>query len=166
MDANALSGKVALITGGGRGIGRATALELARRGADIAVAARGAPEIEVVAATVRDGGRRALAIPRDLSDAAAARALAAIVERELGPVAILVNNAGVVGPFGPLWENDPTAWEQALRLNLAAPFLLTRAALPRMIAAGWGRIVNVSARPSTPSRAPAPTRPPRRGWTC
>jgi len=67
------------------------------------------------------------------------------VEREFGPVAILINNAGVVGPFGPLWENDPTAWEQALRLNLVAPFLLTRAALPGMIAAGWGRIVNVSA---------------------
>jgi NAD(P)-dependent dehydrogenase (short-subunit alcohol dehydrogenase family) len=139
-----LKGKVALVTGGGRGIGRATAIELARRGADVALAARHAAEIDRVAVEIRGQGRRTLALAVDLADAQAARGLIPSVERELGPVAILVNNAGVVGPFGATWELDPDDWEGALRVNLVAPFLLARAALPGMIAAGWGRIVGVS----------------------
>jgi NAD(P)-dependent dehydrogenase (short-subunit alcohol dehydrogenase family) len=139
-----LSGKVALVTGAGRGVGRASALELARRGADVAVAARSVEEIEDTAIAVRAHGRSAFAFPIDLSDLGASLGLVQAVEDALGPVAILVNNAAVVGPFGPSWELDPTEWEQALRVNLAAPFLLSRTVLPRMIAAGWGRIVNVS----------------------
>src|SRR5438876_3785317 len=117
-----MHGRVALVTGGGRGIGRATALELARRGADVAVAARNAGEIEEVAAAIREQGRRTLAVPVDLSDAQATRGLAATVEQALGPVAILVNNAGVVGPFGASWELDPLEWKRALQINLVAPF--------------------------------------------
>ena len=139
-----MHGRVALVTGGGRGIGRATALELARRGADVAVAARNAGEIEEVAAAIRAQGRRTLAVPVDLSDAHATRGLAATVEQALGPVAILVNNAGVVGPFGASWELDPLEWKRALQINLVAPFVLSHALLPGMVAAGWGRIVNVS----------------------
>ena len=139
-----MQGRVALVTGGGRGIGRATALELARRGADVAIAARSAGEIEEVAAAIREHGRRTLAVPVDLSDAQATRELAVTVEQALGAVAILVNNAGEVGPFGATWELDPRAWERALQVNLVAPFVLSRAVLPGMVAAGWGRIVNVS----------------------
>lgn len=106
--------------------------------------ARSVEEIEATAAAVRDRGRRAFAHPVDLSDMDATRGLVPAVEEALGPVAILVNNAGVVGPFGPTWELDPAEWEQALIVNLAAPFLLTRSVLPGMIEAGWGRIVNVS----------------------
>jgi NAD(P)-dependent dehydrogenase (short-subunit alcohol dehydrogenase family) len=148
-----LTGKVALVTGAGRGVGRATALELAQRGADLAVAARSVDEIEDTATAVRAHGHRACAFPIDLSDMGATRGLVQAVEEALGPVAILVNNAAIVGPFGPSWELDPTAWEQALRVNLAAPFLLSRTVLPRMIAAGWGRIVNVS---SSAAQTPLP----------
>ena len=131
-----MHGRVALVTGGGRGIGRATALELARRGADVAVAARNAGEIEEVAAAIRAQGRRTLAVPVDLSDAQATRGLAATVEQALGPVAILVNNAGVVGPFGASWELDPLEWKRALQINLVAPFVLSHALLPGMVAYG------------------------------
>jgi len=148
-----LRGKVALVTGAGRGVGRATALELARRGADIAVVARSAQEIEETASAVRDHGCRAFAFPVDLGDLGTASGVAPAVEGALGPVAILINNAGVVGPFGASWELDPSAWAQAQRVNLIAPFLLTRAVLPGMIGAGWGRIINVS---SGAARNPLP----------
>jgi len=139
-----LRGKVALVTGGGRGIGRATAIELARRGADVAIMARSAPEIEEAAAAVRACGRRVLGISVDLADAEATRGLVLTVREQLGPVAILVNNAGTVGPFGATWELDPEEWEQAIQVNLIAPFLLAHAVLRDMIAVRWGRIVNVS----------------------
>jgi NAD(P)-dependent dehydrogenase (short-subunit alcohol dehydrogenase family) len=144
MSKNNLTGKVALITGGGRGIGRAAALELAQRGADIAVAARSQAEIEAVVGLIHSHQRRAAAFPVDLSDSMATTALVAQVEQALGPISILVNNAGMVGPFGPTASLDADKWEQAIRINLIAPFLLTRAVLPGMLAANWGRIVNVS----------------------
>ena len=139
-----LEGKIALVTGGGRGIGRATAIELARLGADVAVAARSARQIEEAAAAIRAQGRRALAVPVDLADPHAAGRVVPTVERALGPVAILVNNAAVVGPFGAAWQLDPREWVEAVRINLEAPFLLAHGVLPAMLAAGWGRIVNVS----------------------
>ncbi len=144
MNVSDLTGKVALITGAGRGIGRATALELARRGADVALVARSDADIDEVAAAVRALGRRALALRADLADGSAVGGVAPAVAQGLGSVAILVNNAGIVGPFGPLWELDPAEWERALRVNLVAPFLLAHAVVPGMRAAGWGRIVNVS----------------------
>ena len=144
MNVSDLTGKVALITGAGRGIGRATALELARRGADVALVARSDADIDEVAAAVRALGRRALALRADLADGSAVGGVVPAVAQGLGPVAILVNNAGIVGPFGPSWELDPAEWERALRVNLVAPFLLAHAVVPGMIAAGWGRIVNVS----------------------
>lgn len=101
MNVSDLTGKVALITGAGRGIGRATALELARRGADVALVARSDADIDEVAAAVRALGRRALALRADLADGSAVGGVAPAVAQGLGPVAILVNNAGIVGPFGP-----------------------------------------------------------------
>ncbi len=144
MNKSLLSGKIALVTGGGRGIGRATALELARLGADVAVAARSTAEIDEVAAAIKALGRRSVAIAVDLADAQSTLALVGTVEKALGPINILINNAGMVGPFGPTWTLDPAEWDRAMHINVIAPFLLARQALPAMLAADWGRIVNVS----------------------
>jgi len=137
-------GRVALVTGGGRGIGKAAALELARRGADVALVARSQAEVEAAAAEIEQLGRRAQGLAVDLGQAGAATALVEQVANTLGPIDILVNNAGVAGPFGAAWEIDPDEWERALLLNLSVPFRLTHAVLPGMIERGWGRVVNVS----------------------
>ncbi len=136
-----LTGKVALVTGAGRGIGRAAAIALAEKGATVAISARNEAELRAVAADIR---AKVLSIPLDLAEAGAAEKLIAQVENSLGPVAILINNAAVAGPFGPSWQLDPDEWEKALRVNLTIPFRLARAALPEMLKAGWGRIINVS----------------------
>ncbi|MEP7286132.1 MAG: SDR family oxidoreductase [Chloroflexota bacterium] len=137
-------GKIALVTGGGRGIGRAIALELAQLGAVVALAARSVSELEETARLVQSSGAKVEIFPVDLTDMQATLALVPSVERKLGKVSILINNAGIVGPFGPTWTLDPVQWEQALRVNLFAPFLLARAVLPSMIAQKWGRIINIS----------------------
>jgi NAD(P)-dependent dehydrogenase (short-subunit alcohol dehydrogenase family) len=139
-----LEGRVALVTGGGRGIGKAAALELARRGADVTVAARNQSEVDAVAAEIEQLGRRAYALAADLGARDAAPSLLEHITQALGPIDILINNAGMAGPFGAAWEIEPDQWEQALQLNLAVPFRLAHAALPHMIERGWGRIVNVS----------------------
>ncbi|HEX6293290.1 MAG TPA: SDR family oxidoreductase [Herpetosiphonaceae bacterium] len=139
-----LTGKVALVTGGGRGIGRAAALELARRGAHVAVAARNKAELDAAVAEIEQRGGTALAVPADLASTEAARALVQEVQSTLGPIAVLVNNAAAVGPFGLTWELDADAWERSLWINLVAPFRLAYAVLPQMVALGWGRIINIS----------------------
>jgi len=138
-----IAGRVALVTGGGRGIGRAIALALARAGADVAVAARSVPELEQVAAEVQALGRRAHFLPLDVLDRRAVGAAPAAVERALGPVDILVNNAGIHAS-GPLQRVSDEQWDGILQVNLTAPFLLTRACLPGMYGRAWGRVINVS----------------------
>jgi len=138
-----IQGRVALVTGGGRGIGRAIALALARAGADVAVAARSVPEIEQVAGEVQALGRRGVFVPLDLMDRQALAAAPALVERALGPVGILVNNAGIHGS-GPVQRISDAQWEGILQVNLTAPFLLARAFLPGMYGRAFGRIVNVA----------------------
>jgi 3-hydroxybutyrate dehydrogenase len=138
-----IAGRVALVTGGGRGIGRAIALALARAGADVAVAARSVPELEQVAAEVQALGRRSHFLPLDVLDRRAVGAAPAAVERALGPVDILVNNAGIHAS-GPVQRVPDEQWDGILAVNLTAPFLLARACLPGMYARAWGRIVNVS----------------------
>jgi NAD(P)-dependent dehydrogenase (short-subunit alcohol dehydrogenase family) len=145
-----LTGRTALVTGAGRGIGRAAALVLAERGARVIATARTREEIEAVADEIGRSGGEARAIPADIGDSAAVEALLAAA----GPVDILVNNAGIIGPIVPLARSDPAAWLQNIRINLDAVYLATRLALPGMIERGWGRVVNVSsgaARGSTPS---------------
>ncbi|HET9598925.1 MAG TPA: SDR family NAD(P)-dependent oxidoreductase [Anaeromyxobacteraceae bacterium] len=140
---DAIRDKVALVTGGGRGIGRAIALALARRGAKVAVAARTASEVEAVAGELRALGVQALAVPGDLSRREEPAALAARVAGALGPVDLLVNNAGV-DASGPVQRIDDATWDRVLAVNLTAPFLLVRACLPGMLQRGFGRILNVA----------------------
>ena len=138
-----IGGRVALVTGGGRGIGRAVALALARAGASVAVAARTVPEIEAVAAELQALGRRSHFFPLDVADRRAVAAAPAEVERALGPVDILVNNAAI-RLSRPVLRTADEQWEGVLAVNLTAPFLLTRACLPGMLDRRWGRIVNVA----------------------
>jgi 3-oxoacyl-[acyl-carrier protein] reductase len=139
-----LSGRIALVTGGSRGIGAATCVELARHGADVAINYRqDAAAAERVRAQVAALGRRAAAVQADVSEGVQVTALVAEVERALGPVDILVNNAGQAHRRS-LDETTLEDWELTLKVNLTSAWLVTRAVLPHMRAQRWGRIVNVS----------------------
>jgi NAD(P)-dependent dehydrogenase (short-subunit alcohol dehydrogenase family) len=141
-----LGGLVALVTGASAGIGRHLAEGLAARGAAVAGLARGADRLrsamaEVAAAT----GSRTLAVPVDVTDAAAVGAAVAEVTGELGPVGLLVNNAGLVDAAEvPLWDADPDQWWSVVESQVRGPFLLARAVVPGMVAAGGGRVVGLA----------------------
>ena len=138
-----LRDRVALVTGGGRGIGRAIALAFAREGAHVAVTARTGAELDAVAAEIRALGRKALAVPCDVGERAQVDEAARRAAEGLGPVQILVNNAGIA-VSAKLLDTDDALWERHLRVNLTGAFLMTRAVLPGMLAARWGRIINVA----------------------
>jgi NAD(P)-dependent dehydrogenase (short-subunit alcohol dehydrogenase family) len=138
-----LRDRVALVTGGGRGIGRAVSLALAREGAHVAVTARSAGEVEAVAAEVRGLGRQAVALPGDVTDRAQVDAVVAAAAEALGPIHVLVNNAGMA-VSAKLVDTDDALWDQHLRVNLTGAFYMSRAVLPGMLAARSGRIVNVA----------------------
>lgn len=139
-----LSDHVAIVTGGGRGIGRAIALGLAAAGASVAVVARTDAQVAEVAGRIAASGGRSLGIVGDVSQPGDMHRMIVAVERALGPVDLLVNNAGLAGPIGPTWEADPDEWWRCLEVNLRGPMLGCRAVLPAMIARGRGRIVNVA----------------------
>jgi 3-oxoacyl-[acyl-carrier protein] reductase len=139
-----LTGRVALVTGGNRGIGRAVALELARAGAQVAVNYRErAADAEETAEAVRSAGGRAVCAQADVSRADQVQRLVARVERELGPVDILVNNAGIARtqPLESIAESD---WDEILAVNLKSGFLVSQAVLPGMRARRWGRLIFIS----------------------
>lgn len=135
-----LSGRTALVTGAGRGIGRATALMLGASGARVVATARTQSEIDVVAEEIRAAGGEALAVVTDIGEPDEVHALF----HRAGEVDILVNNAGIIGPITPLADADPEVWMRGIRINLDGVFLTCRLALPGMLERGWGRIVNVS----------------------
>jgi len=135
---------VAIVTGAGRGIGRAIALSLAAEGAAVGVFARTAEEIAATAEQISEAGGRALALSVDVRDGAAVRAAASETEHQLGPVTLLVNNAGTPGPAGLDWEVDPQAWFECIDVIVRGAFLLSQAVVPGMIARGDGRIINIA----------------------
>jgi NAD(P)-dependent dehydrogenase (short-subunit alcohol dehydrogenase family) len=141
-----LQQRIALVTGGGRGIGRAIALALARAGARVAVTARTAAELDEVVGSIQAQGGRAVALSADLADREAARRLIPRVVQALGPVDILVNNAGVGSSSNPkpVVNFDDDFWELSLTVNLTAPYLLSKAVLPAMQEKKWGRVINVA----------------------
>ncbi len=139
-----LQGQVALITGGGRGLGAATTLALAQAGADVALVGRTAAALDEVAAQVTVLGRRAQVVAADVAEWEAMREVVAQSETALGPITILINNAAVGEPVGQVATLDPAAWAYNLMVNLDGPFYAMRAVLPGMLARGWGRIINVS----------------------
>lgn len=139
-----LNGKVAIVTGGGRGIGRATALELARHGAAVAVIARNEAEVLRVADEAREGGVQALGIAADIAQIEQVDSAVALVAAELGPPDMLVNNAAILGPIGPLDQTDAGAWAQTIEINVIGAMFCLRSVLPDMLRCGAGRVVNVS----------------------
>lgn len=151
-----LAGRVALVTGAARGIGAATASALAARGAHVVLLARDSDALDQVAAGIREAGGSADTIAADLLEVDAGEIVATVLERH-GSLDVLVNNAGMVGPFGPTLTQDPAAWRDALTLNVFVPASLTMAAAPGMVERGFGRIVNLSsaaARNAMPNLGP------------
>ncbi|HEX6650217.1 MAG TPA: 3-oxoacyl-ACP reductase FabG [Pyrinomonadaceae bacterium] len=135
-----LNGKTALITGGGRGIGRAIALEFARQGARVAVAARTAEQVEQVANEIGNG---AIALVCDVSDPESVSRMFSDMRERLGKADILVNNAGVA-ESATLVNTTDELWHRHLSINLSGTFYCTRAALPSMLKNGWGRVINIA----------------------
>ena len=143
--AGILDGQVAIVTGAGRGFGRSIALRLAQEGAGVALVSRSQDQLDAVAAEIKAAGGRALAVPADvtsLSDVARAVKTAQI---QLGPIDLLVNNAGVPGPFGPIWLADPDRWWAAQAVHIRAPVLFLHEVLPGMVQRKRGRVILVSA---------------------
>ncbi len=138
-----LAGDVALITGGSRGIGRAIALRLAARGAEIALCGRDRAALQATEAAVRAAGVRAFSCVADVTRAADVERLAAETEAALGPITLLVNNAGI-GLFSPAHECTEEEWDRVLDTNLKGVFLVSRAVLPSMIRRREGHIINIS----------------------
>ena len=139
-----LEGQVALVTGAGRGIGRAIALALSDAGAAVAVCARTEGAVTGVAGEIADRGGQTLAMWCDVTHRQEVEGMVAEIEGAIGPVDLLVNNAGQFGPAGPFAATDPDEWWQALEVNLRGPLYCARAVLPGMLTRGHGRIVNVS----------------------
>ena len=139
-----MTSRTAIVTGGGAGMGRATALRLARDGfAVAAIDIDGASAVSAAAEIAQSGGR-AIGIAADVGDRAQVNAAVAQAQSELGPVAVLVNNAAVEN-FCPVGELTDETWDRLMRINLKGALYAIQAAIPDMIAAGWGRIVNISA---------------------
>jgi NAD(P)-dependent dehydrogenase (short-subunit alcohol dehydrogenase family) len=140
-----LNGKIAVVTGGGRGIGRAIALRFAAEGAAVLVAARTESEVRGVAAEIESAGGRSAYVSADVSRESDCAHIVSVAENRLGGgIGILVNNAGDYGPVKPIEEIATEEWDRVIAAHLRAAFLLTRMVLPGMYARGAGVILNIS----------------------
>ena len=139
-----LEGQVAVITGAGRGIGRAIALAYAREGARLALAARNESELEEVVDEASSLGSEAIAVRTDVTSQIGTERLARRVVERFGRIDVLVNNAGTSGPIGPLQDNDIAEWVDTINVNLTGTFLVCRAVIPAMLQQGGGKIINLS----------------------
>jgi len=144
QESSCLHGKVALVTGGGRGIGRAIAQTFAAAGATVAVLARSSSELAETVSLIERIDGRAIAYSCDVTDSNAVRDTVRAIEQALGPVDVLVNNAGTVRPFAPLWETDISEWWRGMEINMLGPLLCCRFVLPGMVARRKGKIINVA----------------------
>lgn len=138
-----LHGKVAVVTGAGRGIGRSVAIALAEAGADVALASRTASQLEETAEEVRARGRRSLPIPTDVTQKKAVERLMSAAVDQLGGLHILANNAGIVAP-APLLEQSEEDWDRVMAVNLKSIFLCTQAAGRYMVKQKYGKIINMA----------------------
>ena len=138
-----LDGKVAVVTGGGSGMGRQCCIQLARDGAAVAVWDLNQAGAEETADLVAKEGNRAIALKVDVASKADVAAATERTRKELGPITVLVNNAGISNPT-PFTELTEELWDRTMLINLKGPFFCTQAIIPDMLAAGWGRIVNVT----------------------
>jgi acyl-CoA synthetase (AMP-forming)/AMP-acid ligase II/NAD(P)-dependent dehydrogenase (short-subunit alcohol dehydrogenase family) len=139
-----LTGTVVLISGGGRGLGRLLARTLGSAGASVGLLARSGGELAETVAEIELAGGTAAAAIADVTDHTVTAAAVAELRERLGPADVLINNAGVGGPVGPMWDADPAGWWRTFEVNLGGTYTLTRIVLPDMIAAGGGRILNIT----------------------
>ena len=138
-----LEGDVAVVTGAGRGFGRAVAQHLGRAGATVCLIARGRDEVDAVAGEIGAEGGTAAPFALDVTDRSAVDRCFAGIAGDLGPVSVLVNNAGTLTAFGPLWESDADVWWRDVEIHLRGTLLCSHAALKAMVPRRAGRIINV-----------------------
>ena len=139
-----LKGKTAIVTGGGRGIGRAIARKLAGEGAAVLVASRSSKEIEAVAAEIQQAGGRARAVAADVSKQAECEKIVRAAREAFGAIHILINNAGILGPVAPTEGTTLEQWDEVIAINLTSAFLMSRLVAPEMYERGSGAILNIS----------------------
>jgi NAD(P)-dependent dehydrogenase (short-subunit alcohol dehydrogenase family) len=144
VDPARLRGSVALVTGAGRGVGQLVAMAFADAGAAVALIARSETELAHTVELIETTGGAVAAAVADVTDAAQLSATVAVLRRRLGPVDLLVNNAGIMGPVGPMWEIDPVEWWTTMDVNVRGIVLCSQLVLPDMVAARRGRIINIT----------------------
>ncbi len=139
-----LAGQVALVTGAGRGFGKAIAKAFAAAGAAVTVTARSTKQIDATVAEIKAAGGKAFAVPGDVTHRKDVERAVSAAHRHFGPTTLLVNNAGLASPFGPIGTIDPDEWWAAQAVHVLGPFLYISSVLPDMIAKRAGRIINVA----------------------
>ncbi|MBV9582252.1 MAG: SDR family oxidoreductase [Chloroflexi bacterium] len=144
--AGVLDGETALVTGGGRGIGRGIAEAFAAAGARVALLARSTDQVDDAARAITAAGGQAVALVGDVSNPTDVQRAAAQAEDAFGTISVLVSNAGITGPYAPIWDSDPEEWWRTQEIHVHGAFLCTRAVYPGMVARGGGRIIVISSR--------------------
>ena len=139
-----LTNQVAIVTGGGRGIGRAIAIALAKAGATVAAAARTETKVAETVDLIESDNGHAVAFPVDVTDTQAVGEMVDEIEHQIGPIDLLVNNAGITAKVAPIWKVDPDQWRRCIDVNLCGSFLCTRAVLQRMVTRRSGRIISTA----------------------